>query len=88
MSFTEVQHQPAAPSLPSHVPTALSDDGDPMRVLGGYRPVKRLIDIVAAVSLLILVAPLMLMVGLAVKLESRGPALVRQTRFGAGFHRS
>ena len=66
MSFTEVQHQPAAPSKPSHGPTALSDDGDPLlRVLGGYGPVKRLIDIVAAVSLLILGAPLMLMVGLA-----------------------
>jgi len=86
MSFTEVQHQPAAPSKPSHGPTALSDDGDPLlRVLGGYGPVKRLIDIVAAVSLLILVAPLMLMVGLAVKLGIGGPPLVRQTRFGAGF---
>jgi lipopolysaccharide/colanic/teichoic acid biosynthesis glycosyltransferase len=85
MSFTEVQHQPAAPSHPSHIPTALSDGGDPARVLGGYGPVKRLIDIAAAVFLLILVAPLMLMVGLAVTLETRGPALVRQTRFGAGF---
>jgi len=85
MSFMEVQHQPAASLKPSHVPTAFSDDADPVRVSGGYGPVQRLIDIAAAVSLLILVAPLMLMVGLAVKLETRGPALVRQKRFGAGF---
>jgi lipopolysaccharide/colanic/teichoic acid biosynthesis glycosyltransferase len=85
MSFTEAQHQKAVPSQPSSTPAVLSDDGDHIRALSGYGPAKRLFDIVGAVSLLVLVAPLLSMVALAVKLDTRGPVLVRQTRFGAGF---
>jgi len=43
---------------------------------------KRLIDIVAAVIFLILCVPVMLIIATAVRLESRGPALFRQTRTG------
>ena len=43
---------------------------------------KRAVDIVAGVGGLVLSAPLMLVVGLAVKLTSRGPALFHQRRVG------
>lgn len=52
------------------------------------RLVKRGIDVVASLVLLILLAPLLLLVALAVKLDSRGPALYLQRRCGrngAGF---
>jgi lipopolysaccharide/colanic/teichoic acid biosynthesis glycosyltransferase len=39
-------------------------------------------DMVAATFGLVLLAPLLLMLGLAVKLDSRGPALFRQRRIG------
>ena len=50
----------------------------------GYGAVKRLFDITAAASLLALLAPVLLIIALAVKLETRGPALFRQARCGAG----
>lgn len=43
---------------------------------------KRLFDIVASVIVLIIGAPLILIAAIAVKLESRGPALYRQARVG------
>jgi len=50
----------------------------------GYGVVKRLLDIVIAASLLILLSPLLLVIALSVKLETRGPALFRQARCSAG----
>lgn len=43
---------------------------------------KRLLDIVAVIVLSPLALPLSLLVGLAVRLESKGPAIFRQTRVG------
>lgn len=43
---------------------------------------KRFLDIAAATLLLILFAPLLLLAGLVIRLESPGPALFRQTRGG------
>jgi sugar transferase (PEP-CTERM system associated) len=43
---------------------------------------KRLFDIVASLALLILAAPMILLIALAVKIESRGPAFYRQQRVG------
>jgi len=43
---------------------------------------KRAVDIVVSFAGLVLLAPLMLVVGLLVRLESRGPALFRQARAG------
>jgi Undecaprenyl-phosphate glucose phosphotransferase len=43
---------------------------------------KRAFDIVAAIVGLILLSPLFVIVSLAIKLESRGPVLFRQTRHG------
>lgn len=47
-----------------------------------YRVAKRALDIVAAVTLLVLAAPLMLLVAAAIKIESPGPALFAQERVG------
>jgi exopolysaccharide biosynthesis polyprenyl glycosylphosphotransferase len=46
------------------------------------RFLKRALDIIVAVGALVLFAPLMLLVGLAVKLDSRGPVLFKQQRVG------
>jgi len=46
------------------------------------RAIKRLIDLLASVVLLVLTAPLMMLTALAVKATSRGPALYRQSRLG------
>ena len=46
--------------------------------------VKRTADIVLATAGIILALPVLLLIGLAVRLDSRGPALFRQTRVGAG----
>jgi lipopolysaccharide/colanic/teichoic acid biosynthesis glycosyltransferase len=44
--------------------------------------IRRLLDIVLSVTALVLTAPLMLAAVIAIKLESRGPALYRQRRSG------
>ena len=45
---------------------------------------KRLLDFMMALALLIILAPLLLILALLIKLTSRGPALYRQTRCGLG----
>ena len=46
------------------------------------RAIKRTFDVVAAITGLIVASPLFVMVALAIKLDSRGPVLFRQTRHG------
>ena len=46
--------------------------------------VKRLVDFVLALALLIILSPLFLVLALLIKLTSRGPVLYRQTRCGLG----
>ena len=50
----------------------------------GYRVVKRALDLAVAVAGLILTAPVMLIVAVAIRLESPGPAVFRQRRVGQG----
>lgn len=51
--------------------------------LRGWAPMfKRIEDLVLASIALLLLAPLMLLVALAIKLDSRGPVLFRQKRYG------
>jgi putative colanic acid biosynthesis UDP-glucose lipid carrier transferase len=45
---------------------------------------KRVLDVVAASLLIVLFAPLLLLAAVAIRLESPGPALFRQTRGGLG----
>lgn len=54
---------------------------DPL-IGGTPRLVKRLFDIASTLLLLTLLSPLMLLVALAVKIDSRGPAMIRQERVG------
>jgi polysaccharide biosynthesis protein PslA len=73
---------------------ALRDDksmgrGNPAAALRDFLPAfrledaaKRLGDIVAATTSLILFSPLLLLVSIAVKLDSRGPILIRETLYG------
>lgn len=56
------------------------DERPPLTVI--ERAVKRLIDLAGALVLLPLVAPLMAVIALAIKLDSRGPVLFRQVRIG------
>jgi Undecaprenyl-phosphate glucose phosphotransferase len=46
------------------------------------RAIKRAFDVAAAIAGLILVSPVLIVVSLAIKLDSRGPVLFRQTRHG------
>ena len=49
-----------------------------------YPVLKRLLDIVIAAVALVLVAPVMVAVAVAIRLDSAGPAVFRQTRVGKG----
>ena len=51
----------------------------------GYRAAKRSLDIVAAVTGLVLTLPLLLLLALAIRLEGKGPVFFRQERLGKGF---
>lgn len=46
------------------------------------RAIKRAFDVTAAIAGLILLSPVLVLVALAIKLDSRGPVLFRQTRHG------
>ncbi|WP_245588597.1 undecaprenyl-phosphate galactose phosphotransferase WbaP [Deinococcus pimensis] len=46
------------------------------------RFVKRLIDVVAGVLILVLITPLLLLIALAIRLDSRGPVIYRARRVG------
>ncbi|BBX09852.1 sugar transferase [Mycolicibacterium aichiense] len=48
----------------------------------GARAAKRIIDVVAASLALVVLSPAMLLVALAIKLDSRGPVFFRQERMG------
>ena len=48
------------------------------------RAVKRFIDIVLAFFALVLLSPLLLLTALAIKLDSKGPVIFKQTRIGRG----
>jgi len=48
----------------------------------GYEPVKRGLDIIGSLALLGLLAPILMVIALAVKLTSPGPVIFRQVRIG------
>lgn len=52
------------------------------------RRLKRVLDVVAAIGLLLLLWPVMLLTALAVRLTSRGPVIYRQTRVGLNLRAS
>jgi exopolysaccharide biosynthesis polyprenyl glycosylphosphotransferase len=70
-----------ATKLSSHQgETTLLVSSGPLSLHG--RILKRALDIVIASLALVLLAPLMLLVALAIRIESRGPVLFRQPRMG------
>lgn len=52
------------------------------RLRGWAAIYKRIIDVVFSLLILVLISPLLLLIGLAVKLDTNGPALFRQERVG------
>jgi lipopolysaccharide/colanic/teichoic acid biosynthesis glycosyltransferase len=50
----------------------------------GYRKFKRIVDFVAAAVAVVLLGPLLVAVGLLIRLDSNGPALFRQARMNQG----
>lgn len=48
------------------------------------RLVKRTLDVIGATVGLVILSPLLFLIGLAIRLESAGPALFKQTRLGRG----
>ncbi len=49
-----------------------------------YLPVKRTLDLLVSLVLMVLLAPLMVLLAVAIRLESCGPAIFRQERAGQG----
>jgi len=70
----------AHPSAASSVAPVMSVEATPSPEL---LTVKRVIDVVGAAILLVLVAPVMISVAIAIKLTSRGPVLFAQDRYGS-----
>jgi polysaccharide biosynthesis protein PslA len=64
-----------------HIPTAVVAQGP---LCARDRMLKRSFDIALALAALLLLAPLLLLVGLLVKLEDGGPIFFRQNRIGEG----
>jgi exopolysaccharide biosynthesis polyprenyl glycosylphosphotransferase len=54
------------------------------RQSGGSYLIKRAIDVTLSATALVVLAPLLLAIAIAVRLDSPGPALFKQTRFGYG----
>jgi len=72
------------PERPTVIPGVVDTLALPKRSWGdvGYLAVKRLGDLVVSAALLVLLSPLLLIVAVAVKMDSPGPALFRQVRVG------
>lgn len=71
-------HLSGRPSNPALYPDLSSRDHGRRSLLG----IKRLMDIVGSLLILIMCTPLFLAIALAIKLTSKGPALFRQQRVG------
>jgi exopolysaccharide biosynthesis polyprenyl glycosylphosphotransferase len=56
----------------------------PLRLSSSSRLLKRMMDLAFAAGGLVLFAPLLLLIALAIKLDSKGPVFFRQVRMGSG----
>jgi exopolysaccharide biosynthesis polyprenyl glycosylphosphotransferase len=70
----KIEHAAAATGANVNIPSALDD--------AIYASFKRGLDLMVAVPALILLAPLLALVAVLVRLDSKGPSLFRQTRLG------
>lgn len=73
-----------AAALGSLLYSAMVRDQDESRVSYGYVFAKRSLDIAVSVVALIVLSPILALVAVLVRLDSRGPALFRQIRVGRG----
>ncbi len=64
------------------VPSLSSDVVGGARAPSWYPAAKRTIDLLLALVLLVLIAPVWVLIAIAIRLDSRGPILFRQTRAG------
>lgn len=69
----------ARPAIPARASESLELSYKPARQF-----LKRAFDLAIAVPLFILLAPLMALIAVVIRLDSRGPAIFRQTRLGRG----
>ena len=58
--------------------------GEALGLAGAPEALKRLIDVIVALVAIVALAPLFIVVALAIRLESTGPIVYRQTRVGRG----
>ena len=68
-----------AAAAPAHVHAE-----DPVAASFYVRRGKRLVDVIGAAIALVLASPVLLLIAIAIKLDSRGPILYRSTRIGRG----
>jgi lipopolysaccharide/colanic/teichoic acid biosynthesis glycosyltransferase len=77
---------------PDHIPAAAMASGhdelppvkNPMRKNRCYKIGKRAMDLVLGTAVVLLLLPLMILIGLAIKMDSPGPVVFRQKRCGLG----
>jgi putative colanic acid biosynthesis UDP-glucose lipid carrier transferase len=84
-SFVEVTAGPSPPAF--GIPPALPVDIAPAntnRPRRFYPAMKRALDVAAAGTLLVLAAPAMAVVAIAIRMDSDGPIVFRQARLGLG----
>lgn len=65
-------------------PLTIRQDRHSGTASGLWPRAKRVFDLVAGVCLLVVLAPIFLAVGVAIRLDSKGPVFFRQTRMGRG----
>jgi O-antigen biosynthesis protein WbqP len=79
---------PRSAGAPAGAPGPASARVGPRRVTplpaGGYGQLKRAADVIASGLALVLLAPVMLLLAVAIRLDSPGPAIFRQRRIGRG----
>ena len=61
---------------------ALAEAWERIRTFDAYPALKRLFDVVLALGLLVVLAPVMAVIAIAIKRDSTGPVVFRQTRVG------
>jgi exopolysaccharide biosynthesis polyprenyl glycosylphosphotransferase len=57
---------------------------DQPQFTGARRVIKRALDVIVSIGAIVVLAPVLVAIGLAVRLTSRGPAIYRSTRNGQG----
>lgn len=79
--FEVLQEQPGMTERVTYIHTNETPEIE-RKTRRGYFAVKRILDIVLAAAALVVLSPVMLIVAVAVKLDSEGPVIFKQTRVG------